>query len=393
MNDEREGLPSASAFRRYELCHGSFQLEQEARRLGQEAHVGSPAAQRGTLIHAYLAGEVDEDGTEIKLSDEEQDVADFLQARAQEQAQRIFGEQAVEHLNEKRLFLTVNGQKLASGRFDRCVYSLDGKLALIQDFKTGQSEPQEAEISAQMRLLAVLVGLALPGVKEIVVQVVTVFYGVSERRFSIPDLAEAYRDILKTLRAIRDPLAPLSPSPEACVWCPCLNVCQAVKNLVMPVAKTQVSALPDGVRGAKLLDEVAVLEKHFKEIKKYYERRCNADPTYRLPGYKVTADNEICEVTDWAYELVPGNEVREIVEWEKAEMRLAEYLDSAQLKEAQSYTIGKLEAALAKSLKLTADRAKEKLNQILGDLIVRNQNKSSLKRVKGTPKLVTLELP
>src|SRR5260370_24471728 len=90
MNDEREGLPSASAFRRYELCHGSFQLEQEARRLGQKAHVGSPAAQRGTLIHAYLAGEVDEDGTEIKLSDEQQDAAYFLQARAQEQSPQSF---------------------------------------------------------------------------------------------------------------------------------------------------------------------------------------------------------------------------------------------------------------------------------------------------------------
>src|SRR3979490_786655 len=78
MNNERENLPSASAFRRYELCPGSFQLSAEARRLNQEAHVGGPAAERGELIHAYLAGEVDEEGNEIKLDDSEQTTADFL---------------------------------------------------------------------------------------------------------------------------------------------------------------------------------------------------------------------------------------------------------------------------------------------------------------------------
>src|SRR5258708_20150725 len=90
MIDEREGLPSASAFRRYELCTGAFQLEQEAKRLNQEAHVGSPAAKRGTLIHAYLAGEVDEDGTEIKPDDSDQSTADFLQKRPTDQLHRLF---------------------------------------------------------------------------------------------------------------------------------------------------------------------------------------------------------------------------------------------------------------------------------------------------------------
>jgi Protein of unknown function (DUF2800) len=389
--DERLGLPSASAWHRYELCAGSWQLEAEARQLGQAAHETSPAAQRGSLIHAYLAGVPDEDGNEIKLNEDEERTADFLRERAVEQVARIFGDN---HdwlqLNETRLWLEVGGKKAASGRFDRVVYT--PTVALVQDFKTGWSEPVEAEQNSQMKLLAVLVALSLPSMlREVVVQIITVFYGVSERRFSIADLAAAYSDILKTLRTIQDPLAPLSPSPEACRFCPAILVCQAVKNLVMPVAKTQVSALPDGARGAKLLDEVAVLEKHFKEIKKYYERRCN-EPTYKLPGYKLVNGNEVQEVTDWCYALVPGNEVREIADWKKAEMRLAEYLDTDQLKEAQSYTIGKLETALAKSLKLTAEQAKEKLNQILDGLIVKNQNKSSLKRI-GKPKLVTLELP
>src|SRR5258707_8405727 len=108
MIDEREGLPSASAFRRYELCTGAFQLEQEAKRLNQEAHVSSQAAKRGTLIHAYLAGEVDEDGTEINLDDSEQWTADFLQEHATDQVHRIFFDEPSFELAAKRLCLIAN---------------------------------------------------------------------------------------------------------------------------------------------------------------------------------------------------------------------------------------------------------------------------------------------
>src|SRR4029077_21024863 len=296
---ERSGLPSASAWKRLESCPGSFQLQLEAEKLGQAAHEDSPTPRRGSLIHAYLAGIPDEDGNEIKLDDSEQQTADFLQERATDQVHRIFGHEATLELAEKRLWLTVNGRKAASGRFDRVVYT--PTVALVQDFKTGWSEPDPAEQNSQMKVLAVLVALHLPSVlREVVVQVISGPFGVSEARYDLAALAKAYNEILSTLRAIQDPLAPLGPSPEACRFCPAILICQAVKNLVMPVARTQVSALPDGVRGAKLLDEVAILEKHFKEIKKYYEGRC-ADPTYNLPNY--------C--------LIPGNEVREIISLEK----------------------------------------------------------------------------
>jgi len=348
----------------------------EAEKLTQEAYGESAAAKRGTLVHAWLAGEVDLDGKPIELDDSEQETAGFLQERATDQVHRIFGEEATLELVEKRLWLTINGQKLASGQFDRCVYT--PSVALVIDFKTGWAEPDPAEQNSQMKLLAVLVALHMPSMlREVIVQVISGPFGVTEARYDLPALARAYSDILRTLKAIQDPIAPLNPSAEACLYCPAINICQAVKNLIAPVAKTQVSALPDGIRGAKLLDEVTLLEKHLKEIKKYYEKRYNADPIYRLPGY----------------ELAPGNEVREVTDWDKAKLRLGEYLDDDQMKEAQSYTIGKLEATLAKSLGITADQAKEKLNHILNGLIVKNQNKSSLKRIKGVPKLVTLELP
>ena len=52
MTDEREGLPSASNFDRFEKCRGSWQAEQG---LPDESNEMSRA---GDLGHACLAGEI-----------------------------------------------------------------------------------------------------------------------------------------------------------------------------------------------------------------------------------------------------------------------------------------------------------------------------------------------
>jgi hypothetical protein len=374
--DERLGLPSASAWHRYELCAGSWQLEGEARQLGQLAHETSPAARRGSLIHAYLAGAVDEDGTEIKLDDSEQQTADFLQVRATEQVHRIFGDEPTLELAEKRLWLTVNGRKAASGRFDRVVYT--PTVALVQDFKTGWSEPDPAEQNVQMKMLAVLVALHMPSMlREVVVQIISGPFGVSEARYNLAALANAYNEILGTLRAIQDPLAPLSPSPEACRFCSAINICQAVKNLIVPVAKTQVSALPDGARGAKLLDEVELLQEHLDSIREHYVQRLTADPAYDLPGYA----------------MVPGNIRREVVDWEAARQRLGEWLELDEINGAANYRLGDLEKALGRKLGLKGKPLKERMGEILRGLIEEKSNAASLKRVSCKPKLVSIELP
>jgi Protein of unknown function (DUF2800) len=374
--DERLGLPSASSWRRYELCAGSWQLEGEAKQLGQAAHETSPAAQRGSLIHAYLAGAVDEDGNEVQLDEESQRTADFLQDRATEQVHRIFGEEPTLELAEKRLWLTVNGRKAASGRFDRVVYT--PSVALVQDFKTGWSEPDPAEQNSQMKVLAVLVALHMPSMlREVVVQIISGPFGVSECRMDLQALAVAYNEILSTLRNLQDPLAPLSPSPEACRFCSAINICQAVKNLIVPVAKTQVSALPDGARGAKLLDEVELLQEHLDSIREHYAQRMTADPAYDLPGYA----------------MVPGNLRREVKDWEAARQRLGEWLELDEINGAANYRLGDLEKALGKKLGLKGKPLKERMSEILRGLIEEKANAASLKRVSGKPKLVTLELP
>jgi hypothetical protein len=373
MTDQRRNLPSASSWRRLELCAGSWQLEQQAKAIGQEAHKTSPAAARGSLIHAWLAGLPDEDGKEIKLMAAEQRTADFLQERAQEQVSRIFGDAQVETLIEKRLWMKVNGRPALSGQFDKVVYS--GTTALILDFKSGHSEPDPAEQNAQLKVLAVLVALHLPQAITVIAQIISGPHGVTEARYSIAELAHAYNEILDTLRAIHAESAPFNPSPEACKWCPASLICQAVKDSILPVARQQYSALPlEPDRAAKLLDEVAVIKSHIAEIEKFYFQRLSEDLAFSIPGYA----------------LVPGITRREVTNWHAARKRLEEFIDEKDLAASETYSLGDIEKALGRKLKLKAKEAKTRLNEILSGLIEEKQNSPSLRRVRGETKVNAL---
>ena len=370
MDDQRRGLPSASPWHSYELCSGKFQLEQEAARIGQSAHVKSDDADSGERIHARIAGWP---ARELELTESEATTAANLKERGDWQVERIFQGQEYQQLREKRLWLHLDGKPALSGRFD--VVSYTNELALVQDYKAGFREPDPAEDNAQLRVLAVLIALNLPTVKEVVVQLVSGPYGITEARYSLAELSAAYEEIVRTLRAINAPDAPFSPSPEACRFCGAKLICQAIKDTVVgPLTKLQMSALPaDGPRAAKLLDEVEIMAGLLKEIKKFYAAKFE-DPTYTIPGYQ----------------MVPGATVREVTDWDTARSRLSEFLPIEQLNSAADYRLGELEKSLGKALKLKAKEAKEKMNQILDGLLEIKQNASSLKRVNGKAKSVNL---
>ena len=375
LNNERAGLPSASNWRRYEKCPGSFQLEQQAVKLGQDAFRYSAAAARGERIHAYLAGIADEDGNEIKLDASEQESANLLAERAQEQAQRIFGEERTQQLAEKRLWFKRKGRSVLSGQFDRVVYT--SEVALCQDFKTGWSEPDPAEQNAQLKVLAVLVGLHMPEtLREVIVQVISGPFGVSEYRLSIEGLAKAYGDIVTTLQKINAPNAPLKPSPEACQYCPAIGICTAVRdNALRPLTKLQASELPlGGTEAAQLLDQIYLVRKVADAIEEFYTERLTNDPTLLIPGYSME----------------PGPQRRVVKDWNAARIRLEEFIDSAALQAVSTYSIPTIEGLLAKSLKISSRAVGTKLAEILGELLTLKQS-LVLKRVKG--ELISPELP
>jgi hypothetical protein len=224
-----------------------------------------------------------------------------------------------------------------------------------------------------MRFLAVLVALNLPKITEVVVQIISGPFGVSEARYSIKDLIELYRAIEETLAALAAPDAPLCPEPSICRRCPANLICPAIKALVRPMVRRLESPLPDGSQAAKLLDEIAIFETHFAEVKAYYSNKLS-DSSYKIPGYA----------------LVPGAGRREITDWPTLRERLiANGLAPEQLDGPRSIT--ELERAVGRSLELRGLSAKERFNQIAEGCVGKKEPAPSLKRISGTPKLKELQ--
>ena len=370
MTDERGNKPSASNWARYESCPGSFQLGLEARRLGQEAFKRTVEADSGERIHAVLAGD-----TTVKLSEAEEEKCGFLRERADGEIKRIFGDEPTKQLVEERFWFSIDGQAAASGRVDRVVYS--ETVALVQDYKSGFREPEPAETNAQLKFLAVVTAMHLrrhTHVEEVVAQIISGPYGVTETRFTKPQLADAWDNIIATLKAINDPRAAFNPSPQACRYCPAMNICQAVKDLVLPVAKQQCSSLPSGDRAARLLDECELLERHITAIRAFYSEQMLALPSYQIPGWN----------------MVPGPQRRAVEDWKRARARLEEFVDPVELEALQNFSIPAVEKCVAKSLKLKAKEAGAKLAEILGELLAVKPGNLVLKRVKGEARVAAL---
>lgn len=265
--------------------------------------------------------------------------------------------------NETRMELLLNG------RFDAVYYN--ETTALIQDFKVGFAEPDPAEQNAQLKVLAVLVAIHLPStIEEIVVQIISGPYGVTEARYGLSELAIAYGEIVDTWRAINAPNAPFNPSPEACKHCKALLICQAVKNRVVPVATLKVRELPlEPEAAGKLLDEIAILREHFEKIEEFYYDRLADDPSATIAGYA----------------LVPNAPRREITDVAAAQQRLSEFLEPAELAQVSTLKIGELEKLFVKKAKQLTT-----LNQLLNGLIIDKTPRPSLKRIKGKARVKEL---
>jgi hypothetical protein len=233
--------------------------------------------------------------------------------------------------------------------------------------KTGWSEPIPAEQNAQMKVLAVLVALSLPSVSEVIVQIVSGPYGVSEARYGITELSQAYQEIRATLRSIHSSDAPVSPSPEACRYCPAKLICPALNDTLHAFRIKTATPLPEGgPAAAQLLDEITVLEGQFAQIRQFYSERLANDPSYSVPDYA----------------LVPGSIRRAISDWPRALERLGEFLEPEELAKAANWRLGDLEKALGAKLSISGKPLREHFGEILKGLIEQKQAASSLVRTK-----------
>lgn len=235
MTDGRHGVPSASAFYRIANCPGSFQLGKAAEAQGL---VPPPAEEcgSGTRIHRWLETQADEDWQ--ALSHQEQQTA----ARCDEQMRSLLPPDFRGLImRECRLGVTklgvvgeVNadskGDFLFTGMAD--AIAIEGKSAIIFDFKTGRGEVEEAKYNSQLRVLAALVwGTLNLNVRVAIIQPLAGEPSVAE--FTADSARHAFQwSKAVALEAIRtDTELPLTAG-DWCQYCPARAACPKLRSEV-----------------------------------------------------------------------------------------------------------------------------------------------------------------
>ena len=142
-DDDRGSVPSASGVYRIAHCPGSFLYERLFREAGEKYD--------GEFMHEVIVG--DSPFEDCTLSQKEV----ILKGRRQRQEiidVTIGSYNTAESLREQRLWLHDGPTPLLSGRFDE--WLVNGKSALLTDFKFGWLEVTPADMNLQLRTLAVL---------------------------------------------------------------------------------------------------------------------------------------------------------------------------------------------------------------------------------------------
>lgn len=360
MKDERRGLPSASKVARYMACPGSFALEQGCDEFRTEESI--LMAESGERVHGYLAGEL----SACDLHDNELDVA----TRCRDQEKQLLDTCGIgdrKEYRETRLWLSKGRKKLMSGKPDAVFVA--GSLGLVDDYKSGFGDQDDADSNYQIRANIVLAAEKHPEVETwfgAIIQPLT-RPEAQAVRYERHDVASAKAELLEMLERIKQPGAKLVAGPQ-CRWCPAVLKCPAAKALL------QVFGLVDANSEGETLAGYLVLAKAAKPIIKRLEEQAKQliKDGPGVPGWQLGKPQTMRIVTD------PFAAFKALSD--------ANLIDrDVFLKDCVTVKIGDLETAVKEFSKrreeLTAKQAKEAINLHLASLLELKPKEAPLEQI------------
>ena len=351
MSDEREGKISASGMNRIALCPGSFTLEATMPRETNEA------AEMGTRIHEWIAT------GKGNLTAEEKNLAEWCIHFHKQVVETINAGEVTYVTTEKRLWFS----DLFSGQIDR-IDHIGDEIAIVSDYKTGRMSQGSAESNFQLRAYAVLVKANLPKLKKIYVSIIQpraeTPYTIAE--YDEDALLEAKSEISVIVNRAYALNAPRIPSPDACKYCKAKSICPEAGAKVQEVAKTSpLSILELGdAQLAEYNDAADVAESVIEAIRTETRRRLNAGILIR------------------GWELKAGRTTRAIENAQEAYEKLVTVLDPSEFAQCCKVSVSQLEKAIVTHLKLKAKEGKDKLAELLGDVLTTKQGEPVMSRKK-----------
>lgn len=273
---ERKGRPSASSAARYAACPGSFLLEQQA----PEVPISADAT-LGNRVHAWLEGDL------IRLTDEEQELADRCAEQENALVMEVYGVPAelIQPVREARLWSGTD--RGWSGKAD-AVYLRNG-TALVVDYKTGRGDVEAATGNLQLRALAALVAQQY--------QASTVWVAIiqplasrtpSSCVYSPDDLKRAVDETNALMASVLQPGAALKATPEGCKYCRAKSICpeaiRAVETLPAVVPRDGREIAMTGEQVVAFLEAAQVAEGVIDSVRAKAKRMLEEAPG-SVPGW------------------------------------------------------------------------------------------------------------
>lgn len=375
MDGERQGLPSASSFDRYQRCAGSLPLERLLRKRKElPADQDSDAASHGRLIHdlcdqAFFT----EDNIDRKIYREEHlaEARTYIVA-AKECALRAWGDDETCSFHfEKRLYLKHgDGVPYATGKPD--LIMVNKNEGIVVDYKTGWGDLPPASKSWQLLSYAAMAAEEY-GLTQVMIAFIHRGQLASEHTLDEPELFQLTQFALPGIVLGRDdnPFvgSDYSPDPDTCRYCRVKLKCPALNAqylLMEPKGISKDVFIPSLSNQdlSKMKEQLAQLDTLSKSLDAEIRSRLQADPD----GFE-----------DW--EMAPGRGRRTISD----PAALCAQLIADGASPESIYAVLKLGVTDAEKLhkettQLTGKRAKSDFNDRYGAHIEMTPGKDSLKR-------------
>ena len=294
IEDERQGLPSASGMQRLFLCPGSWNAERKC-----PIEEESEDAAMGTILHAHM-----EQGT---TPEDPEDAEAVAWCREMEKAlyEKHLGMKEnwtdVPKVREVRLF---ERDRLFSGKPDMVAVGV--RKAFVVDYKFGRIPVSPAECNLQLSALAVLVmDMFKEGAADEVFVCILQPYASRKEpavcRYTRESVEQARAFFRACIEQAQDEHAPLKPSEKACRYCRAQSSCPAVKLALVQVTSGDLTAAweewsPEKRREAYDLAKLA------KKWAASVESKVKADlrAEVEIPGLALAPGKKAFTVTDAA---------------------------------------------------------------------------------------------
>jgi len=290
INDERQGMTSASSAEADLLCHGRH-LAQRGLPEGEK----STDAESGNRIHAAL-----ESQEKISaLSDDELGTALKCKAIEEVLLEKIFGDNKPWCRREQRIWSDFGGFK-HSGKPD--VVYVYGKVGLCLDYKTGRNEVAESSRNLQLRDLAVLAAIEY-GLDKVYVAPIQPWVTMTPEPCEYDKMAliVALGEMETRIVASNDPKSPRIPGDKQCQYCKAKPTCQEFLNASLPIKNVvgEPELVESGIKAlasdrlGKFLSLVRLAEETATA-----EVRRRIDSSEAVEGWTLKAGRETEKITD-----------------------------------------------------------------------------------------------